>query len=373
MSSNRILFASASILIGLSMTAHAEDIKIGLAGPLSGPQAYFGTTWLNGAQLYVDQVNANGGIDGNTVVLVPADDKADAREGTIIAQRFCDDPEVKVVLGHFNSGVTIPTMDIYGDCGMAQITVSSNPQIVELGYTHIIQPVPNDYDQGKLAATYAYKELKVNKAIIIDDKQAFGQGVAQLFEQHFKAAGGEIIDSVSVDAKDVDFSSVITNLKRAEPGAVYFGGVMPQLALFAKQTKDLGLDTKLLLPDGAYTPDFVKLAGDAGIGSFVTFPAPPYDATPELKSFAEAYQAKFGDKPGPQTGFGFEMAQIAVAAIEAASSRDRAEIIEKVRSTDLDTVIGRIKVNDKGGIDAGGLYMYQAEADGFALVGDDKD
>lgn len=359
------------MLLGLS-AVHAADIKIGFAAPLTGPQAYFGTTWLNGVQLYVDQVNAKGGIDGNKIVIVPADDKADPREGTIIAQRFCDDGEVKAVVGHLNSGITIPTMDIYSACDLSQLTVSSSPQVTELGYANIVQPVANDFAQGKLSALYAYNELKARKAATINDKQAFGQGVAQLFEKDFAAAGGEIVSSVSVDAKDVDFSSVITNLKQANPEVIYFGGVMPQLALFAKQMRDLGLDAKLLVPDGAYTPDYVKLAGDAGVGTFVTFQAPPYDATQELKDFAAAYEAKYSDKPGPQSAFGWMQVQILEAAIKAAPGLDRAEILKNARATDMDTVVGRIKINEKGGIDTGGLYIYRVEKDGFTLVGDDK-
>lgn len=371
MLTNRVLLASAGLLMGIS-AAHAEDIKIGFAAPLTGPQAYFGTTWLNGVQLYVDQLNAKGGIDGNKIVIMPADDKADPREGTIIAQRFCDDGDVKAVIGHLNSGITIPTEDIYSACDLSQLTVSSSPQVTQLGYPNIVQPVADDFAQGKLSALYAYNELGARKAATINDKQAFGQGVAELFEKDFTGAGGEIVSSVSVDAKDVDFSSVITNLKQAKPDAIYFGGVMPQLALFAKQMRDLGLDAKLLVPDGAYTPDYVKLAGDAAVGTYVTFQAPPYDATPELEAFASAYQAKYGDKPGPQSAFGWMQVQILEAAIKATPDHDRAEIMKKARATDMDTVVGRIKLNENGGIDTGGLYIYRVEKDGFTLVGNDK-
>jgi len=368
-----ILFSSTAIVMGIAATmARADDIKIGFAAPLTGPQAYFGTTWLNGVQLYVEKLNAAGGINGSKVVIVPADDKADAREGTIVAQRFCDDDGIKAVIGHFNSGITIPTMDIYSGCDLTQITVSTNPQITELNYPNIIQPVSNDFAQGKLSATYAYRELGARNAASINDKQAFGQGVAQLFDDNFKALGGKISDSVSVDAKDVDFSSVITKLKQSRPDVVYFGGVMPQIALLAKQMHDLGLNAKLLVPDGAYAPDYVKLAGDPAVGTFVTFQAPPYDSTPELQAFADAYKAKYGDKPGPQSALGWMQMQVLENAIKATPDLDRAAILKNARATDMDTVAGHIKINDKGGIDTGGLYMFRVEKDGFTLVGSDQ-
>ncbi len=269
--------------------ARADEVTIASAGPLSGPQAFFGVTWQNGMQLYLDEVNKSGGVNGHTFKFLKLDDQADPRQGTLVAQKLCDDDSVKVVLGHFNSGVVLPTLPIYAQCDMPDIIFGSNPALTQQGVTNIVRPVPNDFIQGALPANYARNDMKAERAAVVNDKQTFGEGVSRIFAERFKQAGGTVTSISQVNPTDVDFTALITQLKQQNPQVVYLGAVMPQLALFAKQMHDLGLDAKLFVPDGGYTPDLPKQAGDAAAQAiYVTFQVPPYEFLARAGRFHQA-------------------------------------------------------------------------------------
>ncbi len=323
---SHIIGLALAVAAGIGGVAHADEVTIASAGPLSGPQAFFGVTWQNGMQLYLDEVNKSGGVNGHTFKFVKMDDQADPRQGTLVAQKLCDDDSVKVVLGHFNSGVVLPTLPIYAQCDMPDIIFGSNPALTQQGVTNIVRPVPNDFIQGALPAHYARDDMKAERAAVVNDKQTFGEGVSRIFAERFKQAGGTVTSISQVNPTDVDFTALITQLKQQNPQVVYLGAVMPQLALFAKQMHDLGLDAKLFVPDGGYTPDLPKQAGDAAAQAiYVTFQVPPYDSSPELVDFTKRYTAAFHSDPGAYSVYGYILAQIAVAAIKNAPKLDRAD------------------------------------------------
>ena len=349
--------------------ADADEVSIASAGPLSGPQAVFGVSWQNGMKLYFDQVNKAGGVGGNTFKLVQLDDKGDPREGTLVAQKACEDDQVIALLGHLNSGVTLATMPIYSDCDMPVLEFGSNPRITEQGYTDVFQIVANDYVQGKLPATFAHDKLKLGTAAIVNDKQAFGQGVSEIFAKEFKALGGKILSTSVVNPTDVDFTALITQLKAQKPDVVYLGAVMPQLALFAKQMHEQGFAAKLFVPDGGYTDDFINQAGvRAAEGSYVTFQAPPYDSSPELKAFASEYKASMHEEPGPYSAYGYVMGQVTADAVKMKSA-SREGVMEAFRSLDLKTMLGPIAFQKDGQIKKAPLFLYQVQNGKFVLVG----
>jgi len=368
----RIAFAALAVLLGsvagarLSMAA--DDIKIGTSAPLTGPQAFFGTTWQNGMKLYFDEINAKGGIKGRKISLVQLDDKADPKEGTLVAQKFCDDKGVIAVIGHFNSCVTIPTMDVYSGCGMPQVCLSSNPKITEMSYKHIFQLTPNDYAQGAMPANYLYKTLGLRKVAVVNDKQAFGQGVSQVFEQTFKKLGGTVTSVSGVNYQDVDFSALISALKLQNPDVIYMGAVMPQLSLFVKQMHEQGLTAVYITPDGGFEPDFIKQAGGAAEGALVSFQTPPYDSTPELKNFSAQYEKKFTEKPGPYSAYGWVDAQVVTTALEAASSLDRQGVMAALRNTKMKTILGTVSFDQNGKLEGGGEFLYKVVGNDFKLI-----
>src|SRR3954462_4140896 len=159
-----------SLLGGVALFggSHAfADMKIGTAGPLSNAEALFGNTWQNGMQLAIDELNAAGGINGERLELVREDDQGDPKQGTLVAQKFCDDESILAVVANFNSGVTIPSSDVYHRCGMPQVTNSSNPKVTEAGYDNLFRPIANDFMQGGAPATYALESLGAKKAAIV--------------------------------------------------------------------------------------------------------------------------------------------------------------------------------------------------------------
>ncbi len=367
---NRLSFSFGLLCLAttiLSTPVRAADIAVAAAGPLSGPQAVFGVSWENGMKLFFDETNKKGGA--NAFKLLQLDDKADPREGTLVAQKACENDKVVALLGHVNSGVTLATMPIYSDCSLPMLEFGSNPRITQQGYKNVFQVVANDFSQGKLPAEYIHNTLKLSSAAIVNDKQAFGQGVSEIFGKEFAKLGGKVIATSFVNPTDVDFTALITQLKSQKPDVVYLGAVMPQLALFAKQMKEQGLNAKLFVPDGGYTDDFIKQAGaDAAEGAYVTFQAPPYDSSPELEAFAKNYKAAFNEEPGPYSSYGYVMAQIVVDAAKT-KPPTRAGMTDAFRSLDLRTMLGTIGFQPTGEIKTAPLFLYQVQKGKFVLVG----
>jgi branched-chain amino acid transport system substrate-binding protein len=374
----KIAIALAGLLsLGLPSLAHSQDkntILIGAAAPLSGPQAIFGKGLTNGMQLYFDQLNAAGGLPGgHKIELVTADDRADPREGVLVAQKFCDNDQILAVLAHFNSGITIPSLDVYGGCSLPQVTVSSNPKVTQLGFQHVFRAANDDYAQAQLSASYAIETLKEKKAAIIQDKQAFGEGVAKIFSDKFKALGGEVTSVSGVNSTDVDFGPVITSLKAENQDMVYVGAVMPQLALIVRQMREQGIKASYFVPDGGYTPDFFAQAGkDNAEGALVTFQVPPYDSKPELIAFAKAYKDRFGKEPDTYDAYGYLSAWIVGETLKKMPEGEvnRENLIKALHGTNLKGSLLGIDVafTDNGDLKNGLAFLYQATDGKFKLI-----
>lgn len=345
------------------------DIKIGTAGPLANAEALFGNTWQNGMQLAINEANAAGGINGQKLVLVRQDDQGDPKQGTLLAQKFCDDDFILAVIANFNSGVTIPSSDVYNRCGMPQVTNSSNPKVTEAGYDNLFRPIANDFMQGGAPATYALQTLGAKTAAIVHDKQAFGEGVATVFRQSFEKGGGKVTSFSGVTATDVDFSAVITQLKRENPDVVYFGGTMPGVGLFLKQLRALGMKSAFFAADPAFLPDLITTAGPANAaGAIISFQAPPYDANPKLVKFRDAYKKTFSEEPGPYSAYGYNEAAVILEAMKRAGSGiTRASIVKQLHNTKLDGLMGLVEFDNKGELKSPTLFLYKVRGNDFVL------
>jgi branched-chain amino acid transport system substrate-binding protein len=254
------LTSAVALMAALAGAANAADIVIGSAGPLTNSEALFGNTWMNGMELAIRQTNEAGGVGGQKLAFQREDDGGDPKQGTLVAQKQCDDAAMLAVIANFNSGVTIPSSDVYHRCDMPQVTNSSNPKVTKAGYANLFRPIANDLSQGSAPADYALKTLGAKKAAIVHDKQAFGQGVAEVFQDTFKKGGGTVTSFSGVAQTDVDFSALLTSIKNENPDVIYFGGIMPAVGLFVKQARDLGITAKVFGADSAFTPDFIPLA-----------------------------------------------------------------------------------------------------------------
>jgi len=362
-----LAYAAAAVAL-LAGTAHA-DVLIGTAGPTSNAEALFGTTWQNGMELAVKQANAAGGVQGQKLVLVRDDDSGDPKQGTLIAQKHCDNAAMLGVVANFNSGVTIPSSDVYNRCGMPQVTNSSNPKVTKAGYKNLFRPIANDLSQGSAPAEYALTTLKAKKAAIVHDKQAFGQGVAEVFRDNFTKGGGTVTSFSGVAQTDVDFSALLATIRTENPDVIYFGGIMPAVGLFVKQARELGIKATFFGADSAFTPDFVSGAGPASEGAIVSFQAPPYDSSPALQKFAADYKAAFGEEPGPYSAYGYQEAAIIIEAMKKAPAPlTRAGIVAEIAKSDFDGILGHVAFAPNGELTKPFLFLYAVKDGKFALV-----
>lgn len=235
-------------VMSLAGTAHADDVKIGFAAPMTGAQAHYGKDMQNGIVLAIEDINATKPtIGGKPVkfVLDTQDDQADPRTGTTVAQKLVDDG-IKGMLGHFNSGTTIPASRIYANAGIPQIAMATAPEYTTQGYKTTFRMMTSDTQQGSVAGTFAVKDLGMKKIAIVDDRTAYGQGLADQFEKAAKAAGATIVDREFTNDKAVDFKAILTKLKATKPDLVYYGGADSQAAPMAKQMKSLGVTAPLM-------------------------------------------------------------------------------------------------------------------------------
>ena len=221
------------------------------------------------------------------------DDQADPKQGTIVAQKLVD-AKVAGVVGHLNSGTTIPASKIYHDAGIAQISPSAtNVTYTHQGFKTAFRVMANDAQQGKVLGDYAVTKLGAKNVAIIDDRSAYGQGLADEFEKAAKAAGATIVTREFTGTDKTDFNAILTSIKGKNPDLIFYGGMDSQAGPMMKQIKNLGLTSKFLAGDGVQTAEFLKLAGDAGEGAFASSPGVPLDKMPGGKAFADKYKAKF--------------------------------------------------------------------------------
>jgi branched-chain amino acid transport system substrate-binding protein len=362
--------AGAALGLGLFFgTAHA-DVVIGSAGPLNNAEALFGTTWMNGMDLAIRQANAAGGVHGQKITFVREDDGGDPKQGTLVAQKQCDDSAMLGVIANFNSGVTIPSSDVYHRCGMPQVTNSSNPKVTQAGYANLFRPIANDLAQGTAPAEYALHTLKARSAAIVHDKQAFGEGVADVFRTAFTKGGGKITSFSGVTPTDLDFSALLTTIKAEKPDVIYFGGVMPAVGLFVKQAREYGITARVFAADSAFTPDFIAGAGPENAeGAVVSFQAPPYDSSPALQEFAKTYKAAFHEDPGPYSAYGFMEATVIINAMKAAPMPlTRGGIVAGIAKSDFDSLVGHVAFKPSGDLTQPFIFLYTVKNGTFELI-----
>jgi branched-chain amino acid transport system substrate-binding protein len=336
-------------------------VKIGSASPLTGPQAHIGIDIRNGVQLAIDDANAaNVEIGGKKVKfeLVAEDDEANPTKATTVAQKLAD-AKVAAVVGHFNSGASIPASKIYSDAGIPQISPSStNPKYTEQGFKTTFRVVAHDGQQGPTLARFAAKTLQAKSVAIIDDSTAYGQGLADNFEATVKSLGLKVVAREHTTDKDTDFKAILTKIKGKKPDLIMFGGIDPQAAPMIKQMKDLGIKAKFIGGDGMQTPNFIKLAGNAAEGAMASIPGLPKDQMPGGKSFLEKYKGKFNQEVELFAPMGYDAVMVFIEAMKRAGSTDPAKFLPEIGKTDYQGVIGPIAFDEKGDLKNGPITIY---------------
>ncbi|WP_162065053.1 branched-chain amino acid ABC transporter substrate-binding protein [Burkholderia sp. THE68] len=341
--------------------SEATVVKIGHVAPLTGLQAHLGKDNENGARLALEEISAQGlTIDGHSIHLVldAQDDAADPRVGTEAAQKLVDD-RVVAVIGHMNSGVSIPASKIYSDAGIAQISPSTtNPQYTQQGYKTTFRVVATDALQGPVLAGYAMKTLHAKKVVVVDDASAYGRGLADEFVKTAQAGGVKVAAREATTEKARNFKAILTKIKRIQPDVVMYGGMDVTGGPFAKEAAALGIKAKILAGDGVCTDKLAELAGDAVqniICSEAGLALPKMDKGAD---FEKKYEARFHTPVQIYAPFTYDAMYVIVDAMKRANSIEAPKVLAAIATTDYNGLTGHIAFDDKGDLKAGTITLY---------------
>ena len=325
------------------------EIKIGHVGPLTGAIAHLGKDNENGARMAIDEANAaNIKIDGKDAkfVFVPEDDQADPKVGTTVAQKLVD-AKVAGVVGHLNSGTSIPASAIYNQGGIPVISGSAtNPKLTEQGFKNQFRVVGRDDQQGPAIANYLAATAKPKTVAIIDDATAYGEGLANEVEKTLKAAKINVLPREKGTDKTADWKAVLTKLKGKKPDAIFYGGMDATGGPMVKQGRELGIKAVFAFGDGACTDEMTKLAGDAAEGMLCSQAGVPVAAAD--KKFLDNYKAKFKVDPILYAPFTYDAANMLIEAIKKANSPDPAKYLPELAKMEYKGATGAVAFDEKG-------------------------
>ena len=361
------MLAVAGVTMAGSALAQADMIvKIGFAGPLTGPVSHLGKDEQYGAQLALEDANAKGvTLAGQKVKfeLMADDDQADPRTATTVAQRLVDGG-VKGVVGHVTSGAAIPASRIYEQAGVPSITPSAtSPKLTRQGYTHTYRVIANDLQQGVAMARFATEVLKASRIAVIDDRSAYGQGLADALVDSLKARGVKPVGREFTNDKATDFAAILTRIKAAKPDAIFYGGMDAQGAPLLRQMKQLGIAARFLSGDGLCTAEMIKLAAAAMSGDvYCTQAGIPMDRMPAGKAFNERFTKRFNVPVQLYAPYSYDAATALIEAMKLADSAEPARYLPQLRRLAFKGVTGPIAFDAHGDIREGGVALYQFNA-----------
>jgi branched-chain amino acid transport system substrate-binding protein len=354
----------AALSLGIALATGAaqsqEVVKIGFASPLTGPQANYGKDNQNGAQMAIDELNAQGLTIGGkkvTFQLMSEDDQADPKQGPLIAQKLAD-AKVAGVVGHFNSGVTIPASRVYNEAGIPELSVSTNVKYTHQGFKTAFRLMADDDKQGTALGEYAVKKLGLKRLAVVDDATAYGQGLADAFAAAVKASGGQVVKREHTNDKAVDFNALLTSIKAAKPDAIFFGGYDAQAGPMAKQMKLLGMNIPLMGGETVNSAKYIELAGPAAEGSIASTPGAALESRPGGKAFAAKYKARFNSDVGLYTPYFYDGVMAIAAAMKAANSTDPAKYLPALAKIKYPGVTADIQFDKDGDLTKGLLTIF---------------
>ena len=351
----------------VSLSAHAADplvVKIGHVAALSGPAAHLGRDNENGVRMAIEELNAKGvQIGGRTArfELLAEDDAGDPKQGTAAAQKLVDS-KVQGVVGHLNSGTAIPAARIYADAGIPQIAPSvTNPRYTRQGFKTTFRMVADDVQLGGTLGRYAVQTLKAKTIAVIDDRTAYGQGVAAEFEKAAKAAGATIAKREFTSDKATDFTAILTGIRSAKPDVIFYGGMDAVAGPMLRQMKQLGIAAKFMGGDGVCTAELSKLAASqVPDGQVVCAIAGGVDPVqkPALDKFKADFKKKFGSEVQIYAPYTYDATRAMVEAMVKAGSPDPAKYLPALQKISYAGVTGPVAFDEKGDIKNGALTLY---------------
>ena len=355
-----VVAAAAALAAGLGACGKQEDkaksgsslervVKIGHAAPLTGGIAHLGKDNEYGAKLAIDEANAKGmTIGGEKIVfeMLSEDDEGKPDKGPIIAQKFVD-AKVSGVVGHLNSGVTIPASAVYNQAGIPMISGSAtNPKLTEQGFNNIFRTVGRDDQQGPAIASYLNAQYKPKTVAVIDDATSYGEGLANEVEKTLKAAGIVVLPREKGTDKTTDWKAILTKLKGKKPDAVFYGGMDLGAGPLMRQGRELGIKAVFAFGDGACTDKMKELAGDASEGMICSQAGIPVQAA--SKEFLTAFKAKFKADPLIYAPFTYDAANLIITAMQKADSVDPAKYLPELAKLSFQGASGKIEFDQHG-------------------------
>jgi branched-chain amino acid transport system substrate-binding protein len=346
--------------------ASAQDmvVKIGHVAPTSGAQAHYGKDNENGVRMAIEDLNAQGVMIGGKKVkfeIQAEDDAADPKQGTAAAQKLCD-AKVAGVVGHLNSGTTIPASKVYNDCGIPHVTgAATNPNLTKPGYKTTFRIIANDNALGAGLAFYAADALKLKKVAIIDDRTAYGQGVAEVFKRTAGQKGMTVVAEEFTNDKATDFNAILTSIKGKAPDAIFFGGMDPQAGPMLRQMEALGMtNVKYFGGDGICTSEIAKLAAGAKtLGNVVCAEGgASLDKMPGGKAWKAKYDAKYPNQFQVYSPYTYDATFVLVDAMKRANSTDPKVYTAKLMETSYKGVTTTIAFEPNGELKNPAITLY---------------
>ncbi|MGA9201793.1 MAG: branched-chain amino acid ABC transporter substrate-binding protein [Pseudolabrys sp.] len=345
-----------SIAVAAAGAASAQ-VKFGVGGPITGPSAATGAQMKNGVDQAAPDINAAGGILGQKISVSYGDDVSDPKQGVSVANKFAADG-VKFVIGHYNSGVTIPSSEVYQENGILQITpASTNPTVTERKMWNIFRVCGRDDQQGQVAGEYIVKHFKGKKIAIVHDKTTYGKGLADETKKTISKAGMKEVLYEGVNTGEKDYSALVSKIKQSGADLIYWGGLYTEGGLIVRQMRDQGVKAPLMGGDGITSDEFASIGGPGVEGSLMTYGPDPRNK-PDAKKVVEEFRAKKFE-PEAYTLYSYAGVQIIKQAAEAAKSLDPKKIAEKMHSgMQFKTVLGDVSYDKKGDITKLDYVMY---------------
>ena len=341
--------------------ADGVEVKIGHVAPLTGPIAHLGKDNENGARLAIEEINKSGlTIDGKKVVLtlVPEDDAEDPKTATQVAQKLVDAKVVGVV-GHLNSGTSIPASKIYSDAGITQVSPSAtNPDFTNQGFKTTYRLVATDAQQGPALANYVVNTLKAKTVAIIDDSTQYGKGLADEFEKTIKAAGVKVVAREASNNKATDFKAILTKVKAKKPDVIMYGGMDATGGPLTKQAAELGIKAKVVGGDGMCTEKLAELAGEAVVNVTCSEAGMALSKMAQGADFQKRYKERFNSDVQIYAPFTYDAVYVIVDSMKRANSADPAKILAVMPDTKMNGLVGNIAFDNKGDMKEGVITLY---------------
>jgi branched-chain amino acid transport system substrate-binding protein len=364
------------LALGLSLGAAGQasaQIKMAVGAPITGPSAATGAQMKNGVDQAAADINAAGGILGQKIVVSYGDDVSDPKQGVSVANKLAADG-VKFVVGHYNSGVTIPSSDVYQENGILQITpASTNPTVTERGLWNIFRVCGRDDQQGAVAGAYILQNFKGKKVAVVHDKTTYGKGLADETRKAINAGGLKEVLYEGVNTGEKDYSALVSKIKQSGADLVYWGGLYSEGGLIVRQMRDQGVKAPLMGGDGIASDEFAAVGGPGVEGTLMTYGPDPRNR-PEAKAAVEKFRAK-NFEPESYTLYSYAAIEIVKQAAEAAKSLDPKKVAAQMKSGQkFKTVIGDLSFDKKGDVTRLDyvVYVWKKDASGKITYSETK-